>query len=202
MAHQVPSRPKKPAMPAARRTVNKSRRSVAGVADRLPTEKPMLEPYRIGRETLPKAPPFLQLRKVISLKPGSWGGPTVENPGGSDPATSLLQSMGQNLKNRESFLRSNKDFHEIMAWASGSQIYGFPIDASIGMVDGPTPGVDYPDRRRTSILTAHTRSLDALLAHDGDSAQVSMAAPMNEYSIHLGEKYSDVPAETVTWDVP
>jgi len=122
----------------------------------------------------------------------------------ADQVTALTTSVDQmrdNLGDREIFLQTNKDFHEVIAWASGNSLYGFLIDALIGIVDGTSLGVDYPDTRRTAILAAHSRILDALLKHDADASEAAMQTHMNEYSRYLGKKYPTVLAEPITWDL-
>jgi GntR family transcriptional regulator, transcriptional repressor for pyruvate dehydrogenase complex len=115
--------------------------------------------------------------------------------------TDSVDQMRENLGDQEIFLQTNRDFHETIAWASGNSLFGFLIDALIGIVDGTSLGVDYPDTRRTAILVAHTRILDALLLQDGDISEASMQAHMNEYSKYLRKKYPDVLAQPVTWDL-
>lgn len=115
--------------------------------------------------------------------------------------TESVDLMRENLKDREVFLQTNKDFHEVIAWASANQVFGFLIDSLIGIVDGTSLGVDYPDHRRVAILAAHDRILTALLAHDGDASEEAMAAHMKEYARYLGKKYADVLATPVTWDM-
>lgn len=121
-----------------------------------------------------------------------------------DHLKSLSASVDQmrcNLGNRDIFLQTNRDFHEIIASASGNSLFGFLIDAVIDIVDGTSLGVDYPDSRRTAIVAAHTRILTAMLDHDADASGEAMSAHMNEYSRYLGKKYPEVLSELVTWDL-
>jgi len=116
----------------------------------------------------------------------------------------LVESVDQmraNLKDRDIFLQTNKDFHETIAWASGNQVFGFLVDSLIGIVDGTSLGVDYPENRRHAVLAAHDRILQALLAHDEDLSEKAMADHLHEYTVYLGKKYSEVLHARVTWDL-
>jgi DNA-binding FadR family transcriptional regulator len=122
---------------------------------------------------------------------------------GPDMLTRLTESvdaMRSNLGEREIFLSTNQEFHEIIALASGNSMYGFLIDALVGIVDGTVMGVDYPAARRDSILKAHERILSSLVAHDGDASHDAMSEHMTEFVKYMQRKYADVLGRTVTWD--
>jgi GntR family transcriptional repressor for pyruvate dehydrogenase complex len=112
-----------------------------------------------------------------------------------------VDEMRSNLNDKDVFLQTNKDFHGLIAWTSGNSLYGYLIDTLIEIVDGTSLGVDYPVKRRGAILEAHSRILNALLAHDGDSSQESMAQHMGEYERYLQKRYHDVLSEPITWDM-
>jgi DNA-binding FadR family transcriptional regulator len=112
-----------------------------------------------------------------------------------------VEQMRENLANREIFLATNREFHELIAWGSGNAMYGFLIDALVDIVDGTHMGVDYPEQRRKAILGAHERILSALEAHDGDSSFAAMDEHMGEFVRYMQRRYSDVLHQTVTWDI-
>jgi GntR family transcriptional regulator, transcriptional repressor for pyruvate dehydrogenase complex len=111
-----------------------------------------------------------------------------------------VDQMRSNLGDREVFLATNREFHEVIAWGSANSMYGFLIDALVGIVDGTRMGVDYPGERRKAILAAHERILTALLAHDGDASQAAMAEHMREFVKYMERRYADVLRRTVSWD--
>ena len=115
--------------------------------------------------------------------------------------TTSVDQMRENLADREVFLATNREFHTVIAYASGNALYGFLIDALIDIVDGTQMGVDYPDQRRQAILGAHERILKALLEHDGDSSFGAMSEHMSEFVRYMQRRYADVLDRTVTWDV-
>lgn len=118
-----------------------------------------------------------------------------------DTLTRSVDRMRDNLDDRDVFLDTNREFHEVIAWASGNSMYGFTISALIDIVDGTQLGVDYPEVRRRAIYTAHSRILESLAAHDTDSSFDSMATHMNEYVRYLQKKYQDVLDQPLTWDL-
>lgn len=112
-----------------------------------------------------------------------------------------VEQMRENLENREVFLATNREFHELIAWGSGNAMYGFLIDALVDIVDGTHMGVDYPEQRRKAILSAHERIFAALEKHDADSSFAAMDEHMNEFVRYMQRRYSDVLHQTVTWDI-
>ncbi|MET8051118.1 FCD domain-containing protein [Streptosporangium sp. NPDC005286] len=112
-----------------------------------------------------------------------------------------VDGMRENLNDREIFLDTNKAFHDIIAWSSGNALFGFLIDALLGIIDGTALGVNYPLHRRSAVLKAHTRIFEALSAHDGDSSMAAMEAHIQEYLRYVEKKYPEAMAQPVTWDL-
>nr|WP_245190352.1 FCD domain-containing protein [Leucobacter exalbidus] len=82
-------RPQKTALLVAQRIVKEITEAGKQPGDRLDPEHIMLETYGIGRGTLRESLRILELQGVISLKPGSGGGPIVQKPDSSVLASSL-----------------------------------------------------------------------------------------------------------------
>ncbi len=59
----------------------------------LPSERAMLEKYQTGRGTLREALRLLEFQGVISLKPGSHGGPVLQDPSASHLASTFVLLM-------------------------------------------------------------------------------------------------------------
>lgn len=115
--------------------------------------------------------------------------------------TQSVDGMRANLNDSETFLDTNKTFHDIIAWSSGNALFGFLIDALLNIIDGAALGVNYPVHRRSAVLKAHTRILEALSAHDGDSSMTAMEVHIQEYLRYVEKKYPEVMAQPVTWDL-
>ena len=112
-----------------------------------------------------------------------------------------VDDMRENLADREIFLATNKEFHELIAAGSGNAMYGFLIDALVDIVDGTRMGVDYPEQRRKAILSAHERIFARLEEHDGDRSFAAMTEHMNQFVSYMQRQYPDVLDRTVTWDI-
>lgn len=109
------ARPEKKALILARRVVADIGRRELKVGDRLPSEREMLEDYRVGRGTLREALRFLELQRVISLKPGPGGGPTVEKPDASTLSTTLLLLLQFDRASYSSIVDIRRDLEPLMA---------------------------------------------------------------------------------------
>jgi DNA-binding FadR family transcriptional regulator len=112
-----------------------------------------------------------------------------------------VDTMRKHIDDREAFLETNKAFHDIIARASGNALFGFLIDALLGIVDGTAAGIEYPPHRRTAVLAAHTQILEALSAHDGDASAAAMHAHVEEYLRYVTKKFPEVMAQPVTWEL-
>lgn len=122
-------------------------------------------------------------------------------PDALDRLGTSVDQMRDHLTDREVFLATNREFHELIAWGSGNAMYGFLIDALVDIVDGTHMGVDYPERRRKAVLSAHERIFSALTEHDGDNSFEAMSEHMNEFVRYMQRRYSDALNQTVTWDI-
>lgn len=114
---------------------------------------------------------------------------------------SSVEQMRGNLRDRDIFLATNREFHELIAHGSGNAMYSFLIDALVDIVDGTHMGVDYPEQRRKAILGAHERIFSALDAHDGDRSFAAMDEHMSEFVRYMQRRYADVLGQSVTWDI-
>lgn len=112
-----------------------------------------------------------------------------------------VQTMKENLNDRDTFLETNKSFHDVIAWASGNSMFGFLVDALLGIIDGTALGVDYPVHRRSAVLKAHATIFEALNTHDGDSSAAAMDSHIREMQRYLEKKYPDAMDAPITWDL-
>lgn len=112
-----------------------------------------------------------------------------------------VERMRDHLDDEEVFLEANQRFHDVIAWSSGNALFGFLIDALLGIIDGTALGVDYPPHRRAAVLKAHTRIFEALKQRDPEASMEAMQAHIDEYMRYVTRKFPDVLARPVTWDL-
>lgn len=112
-----------------------------------------------------------------------------------------VEAMRESLDDEEVFLDANQRFHDVIAWSSGNALFGFLIDALLGIIDGTALGVDYPPHRRAAVLKAHTRIFEALKSRDPDSSMQAMQDHIDEYLRYVTRKFPDALARPVTWDL-
>src|SRR5437867_3164133 len=55
-----------------------------------------------------------------------------------------VSTMERHLDDHSVFLEANKRFHDIIAWSSGNALFGYLVDALIGVLDGTALGIEYP----------------------------------------------------------
>jgi DNA-binding FadR family transcriptional regulator len=111
-----------------------------------------------------------------------------------------LDTMAAGLDDRATFLEMNKRFHDLIAHGSGNSMFGFLIDALLGILDGSAMGIDYPERQRIAVLDAHTRIFDAISSHDAGASASAMSAHIEEYSIYARRKFPAVLEKPIRWD--
>jgi GntR family transcriptional regulator, transcriptional repressor for pyruvate dehydrogenase complex len=111
-----------------------------------------------------------------------------------------VTKMGENLRDLEVFLETNKVFHDVIAMASGNALFGYLIDAVDGIFEGVALGVEYPTQRRTKVYQAHVAILDAIDAGDPAAAEEAMRSHVQELTAYLRKKFPGAMAQPITWD--
>ena len=77
-----------------------------------------------------------------------------------------VDTMSADLSDEHAFLMSNKQFHDVIAWASGNPLFGYLVDSLLDIMDGTVVGMDYPLHRRKAILKAHEEIFAAIEQRD------------------------------------
>lgn len=238
-------RPQKTAVLVAQKIVSDIQARGNVVGERLPSEKLMLEQYKIGRGTLRESLRFLELQGIIVLKPGPGGGPIVQDPDGSSLATALtlllqfenapfrtisearvglepmmaqlaasriskaqladlessVVNMGDNLKDEEIFLDTNREFHRTIAHGSGNKMFGYLVDSILGMIDGTAIGFDYPEHRRVAVFEAHSKIYNSIAAQDPTASLDTMNEHITAYATYAERKFPELLEAPISWTV-
>lgn len=111
-----------------------------------------------------------------------------------------VTKMGENLRDIDVFLETNRVFHDVIATASGNVLFGYLIDAVDGIFEGVAVGVEYPTVRRAKVHEAHRAILDAIESGDGTAAEQAMRTHVAELSAYLRKKFPSALSKPVTWE--
>ena len=98
------------------------------------------------------------------------------------------------------FLEANKRFHDIIAWSSANPLFGYVVDALMGILDGTALGIEYPTHRRGPILKAHQRIYQALEQRQPQAAREAMRTHIDEYVRYAERKFPEVLNRRVVWE--
>lgn len=111
-----------------------------------------------------------------------------------------IQQMRDEMNDERSFLEANKRFHDIIAWSSGNTLFGYIVDSLLGIMDGATIGIEYPQHRRTAILKAHEEIFEALKAGDPKLSEERMREHIEAYERYAERKFPQVLKQTIPWE--
>lgn len=111
-----------------------------------------------------------------------------------------IQQMQNGLTDQDMFFDSNKRFHDVIAWSSGNPLFGYIVNALLGILDGTVIGIDYPNTRRKAILKAHKEIFTAMVSRDADAASARMQEHLTEYVKYAERRHPDVLDRIIPWD--
>ena len=110
-----------------------------------------------------------------------------------------VETMEENLDNQAVFLDENKRFHDVIARGSGNAMFGYLVDALLGILDGSAIGIDYPEVRRTAVHKAHLNIYEAIASRDAAQSAAAMEDHIAQYLKYAEKKFPDVLAAPITW---
>lgn len=113
-----------------------------------------------------------------------------------------VDTMYTGLDDQQTFLAENKHFHDIIAQGSGNAMFGYLVDALLGILDGSAIGIDYPRVRRTAVHRAHLNIYEAIAEGDPQASAETMAHHIAEYVTYAERKFPDVLDAPITWTHP
>jgi DNA-binding FadR family transcriptional regulator len=112
---------------------------------------------------------------------------------------SSVDTMAEHLDDQAIFLEENKRFHDVIARGSGNAMFGYLVDALLGILDGSAIGIDYPEVRRVAVHKAHLKIYEAIAAHDPAASAESMSDHIDQYLKYAEKKFPEVLAAPITW---
>lgn len=110
-----------------------------------------------------------------------------------------VENMYEHLGNQAIFLEENKRFHDVIAHGSGNAMFGYLVDALLGILDGSAIGIDYPEIRRTAVHKAHLRIYESLAARDPQASAAAMTDHIAQYVKYAEKKFPEVLDAPIVW---
>jgi len=108
--------------------------------------------------------------------------------------------MREHAGDLDSFRDSSRRFHDIIAWSSGNVVFGYVVDAVLGILDGTVIGIDDPGGRQAAVLRAHEEIYAAISRRDPAGAGERMREHLESYTRHAQREFPGILTQTVTWD--
>jgi GntR family transcriptional regulator, transcriptional repressor for pyruvate dehydrogenase complex len=113
---------------------------------------------------------------------------------------SSVDNMHEHLDDEAVFLDENKRFHDIIAHGSGNAMFGYIVEALLGILDGSAIGIDYPEVRRSAVHKAHLKIYEAIASHDPAASAEAMAEHIDAYVKYAERRFPEVLAAPIVWN--
>ncbi|WP_435742013.1 FadR/GntR family transcriptional regulator [Nocardioides sp. SYSU DS0663] len=110
-----------------------------------------------------------------------------------------VETMHEHLDNQAVFLEENKRFHDVIARGSGNAMFGYLVDALLGILDGSAIGIDYPRVRRSAVHKAHLSIYEAVATRDPAASAEAMRDHIDQYLRYAERKFPDVLEAPIVW---
>jgi GntR family transcriptional repressor for pyruvate dehydrogenase complex len=111
-----------------------------------------------------------------------------------------VDTMAARLDDQHVFLEQNKRFHDVIAHGSGNAMFGYLVDALLGILDGSAIGIDYPEVRRSAVAKAHLAIYEAIASRDATASFDAMSDHIDQYLKYAEKKFPEVLAAPITWN--
>jgi GntR family transcriptional regulator, transcriptional repressor for pyruvate dehydrogenase complex len=110
-----------------------------------------------------------------------------------------VENMHEHLSNQTIFLDENKRFHDLIAHGSGNAMFGYLVDALLGILDGSAIGIDYPEIRRGAVHKAHLMIYESIESRDPSAAAAAMHDHIAQYMRYAEKKFPEVLDAPIVW---
>lgn len=110
-----------------------------------------------------------------------------------------VDRMHDNLEDQAIFLDENKRFHDVIAHGSGNAMFGYLVNALLGILDGSAIGIDYPEVRRSAVHKAHLTIYEAIASRDPAASAAAMTDHIDQYVRYAERKFPEVLAAPIVW---
>ncbi|MBY4213548.1 FadR family transcriptional regulator [Rhodococcus fascians] len=148
-----------------------------------------------------KGAPFrhvVEMRSILEPEASRLAALRINDEALSKLASSVNEMRDQ-IDDEYAFLQANKQFHDVIAWASENPLLGYFTESLSGIMDGTVMGIDYPMPRRKAILAAHEEIFQSIADHDGPGAEKRMREHIDAYIKFSKKKYPKLLERPIQW---
>jgi DNA-binding FadR family transcriptional regulator len=125
---------------------------------------------------------------------------TRATPEQIDQLQASVDEMAAQVGDLEAFLYHNTQFHDLIAWSSGNDVFAYLLTSIHWITDGTPLGVHYDERRRQAVHRAHVRVFEAIRDHDAETATAAMARHISEFQAYMEKYYPLLMDRPVRWE--
>jgi DNA-binding FadR family transcriptional regulator len=109
------------------------------------------------------------------------------------------RQIAANANDVEAFFPLNREFHRLIAQASGNMVVRIFVESIMSIADGQSAGIVYKKPQIDAIVEAHERVIQALADGDAPAAEAAMNAHLEDSHAFWNRKYKDMLRTPVNW---
>jgi DNA-binding FadR family transcriptional regulator len=113
------------------------------------------------------------------------------------------RSIIENAHDFETFFELNREFHRLIAQASGNVVVQIFVESIMSIADIRGPRVTHGKRQVDAVIEqrarAHDKVLDALAKRDANAAEAAMAEHLEEAYRFWGREYKHLLSQPILW---
>jgi GntR family transcriptional regulator, transcriptional repressor for pyruvate dehydrogenase complex len=110
-----------------------------------------------------------------------------------------IRRMRDHIEDEGLFLRENELFHEIIAAASGNELFSLLISSLGWITDGTVLGVQYSPAQRDWVIGAHRSIFHAIAVGDEAQAAATMRVHLGDFAAFLEVNYPRAMEQRLRW---
>lgn len=122
------------------------------------------------------------------------------DPGHLEALGHSVEAMSAHAGDLNFFLDENRRFHDLIAWASGNQLFGYLVTSLHWITDGSVLGIEYDTRRQLQVCQAHDRIYQAIKLGDPEAAYEAMESHISDFAGFLEKHYPAVMDRLIRWE--
>ena len=111
-----------------------------------------------------------------------------------------VDDMRETIGDVDPFLRSSAEFHDLIAWSAGNDMFRLLLTSFHWITDRTSLGIDYSERRQLAVLKAHEQIYEAIAGGNVDEAHRVMLEHVSDFRRYLEEHYPETLRAPLRWE--